>query len=739
MQPQQRHVEVLDHLNGSRIVFSDAGAGGPGHQSPADLTQDVVVISPGLPTPPRSPSHRRSAAERRSSEVNGGGPPVLSFGSYYGQSQSSGAPANGNWSGTAATLPRSARAEERLVKFSGIGPVDETGMPIASRSSVNKPKDWYRSMFRQIHKKAAELEVAESGLWSTDGDAAPCKQPPTKHAAENRRTEVDAFTLSSRGALPDWTQLGDGDKGSDWRRRQPEPKSIYDFDPGRSIVVEGDAQDQWYPYRPPAKAHTPSIEATLVSELSRFEAELDSDIQGLERRLSQKQHRRARGEGPVPAAAQVAGRGHGTSSSTGPKQPVTRAHGAAAASHPVVPGPGVAQRTAPGPTYGTRGPAVEVMEFPPKRDEKKMKAARAKFNFQAQSPKELMLQKGDVVYIHRQVDANWFEGEHHGRVGIFPTTYVEMIPPTEKPTPIKPPSIQVLEYGEALALFNFSADLPVELSFRKGERICVTRQVDDSWLEGRISGTARSGIFPISYVQVVKMPRTKSSEEYPASPSSPLSPGRPLNSPRSPGPFSPNPQTSPSKPCSTSPVQAGQPSSSQAHSGTTAFQTRASGSPAQFSPSNQVFNHWPDPSPGFTPASQQTNHWSAAQPATHNREAASAALRSGQTRPSSQWTSSPKKSVYGSQDDFPTNPSQPRRHIKASPVSQAPSGTSSLLAQQQPYKAVYNYKPQNGDELELREGDIVQVMEKCDDGWFVGTSERTHAFGTFPGNYVAPV
>lgn len=36
------------------------------------------------------------------------------------------------------------------------------------------------------------------------------------------------------------------------------------------------------------------------------------------------------------------------------------------------------------------------------------------------------------------------------------------------------------------------------------------------------------------------------------------------------------------------------------------------------------------------------------------------------------------------------------------------------------YKAVYNYKPQNSDELELREGDVVQVVEKCDDGWFVG-------------------
>ena len=40
------------------------------------------------------------------------------------------------------------------------------------------------------------------------------------------------------------------------------------------------------------------------------------------------------------------------------------------------------------------------------------------------------------------------------------------------------------------------------------------------------------------------------------------------------------------------------------------------------------------------------------------------------------------------------------------------------------YKAVYNYKPQNSDELELREGDIVQVMEKCDDGWFVGKKGR---------------
>uniref|UniRef100_A0A671U3E8 Sorbin and SH3 domain containing 3 n=1 Tax=Sparus aurata TaxID=8175 RepID=A0A671U3E8_SPAAU len=248
-----------------------------------------------------------------------------------------------------------------------------------------------------------------------------------------------------------------------------------------------------------------------------------------------------------------------------------------------------------------------------------MKAARAKFSFQAQSPKELTLQKGDIVYIHRQVDANWFEGEHHGRAGIFPTTYVEILPPSVKPTPIKPPTLQVLDYGEAVALFNFNADLPVELSFRKGEVIDITRRVDDKWLEGRISGTSRSGIFPASYVQVNKMPRTKySTDDYSPGPMSPVSPG-----PQSPG----RPLHSP---CPRSPL-----------------------------------------SP-YTPTSL-----------------------------------SPKP------EHSPLKPSSPVPY--GSPASQSRSPT---------FKAVYNYKPQNSDELELREGDIVQVMEKCDDGWFVGKKGR---------------
>jgi len=55
------------------------------------------------------------------------------------------------------------------------------------------------------------------------------------------------------------------------------------------------------------------------------------------------------------------------------------------------------------------------------------------------------------------------------------------------------------------------------------------------------------------------------------------------------------------------------------------------------------------------------------------------------------------------------------------------------------YRVLFEYMPRHIDELHIDTGDVVQVMEKCDDGWYVGTSESTGEFGTFPGNYVEPV
>ena len=55
------------------------------------------------------------------------------------------------------------------------------------------------------------------------------------------------------------------------------------------------------------------------------------------------------------------------------------------------------------------------------------------------------------------------------------------------------------------------------------------------------------------------------------------------------------------------------------------------------------------------------------------------------------------------------------------------------------HRAIYSYTHTNDDEVDLKVGDIVYVLEKCDDGWYVGTCERTGSFGTFPGNYVVTI
>ncbi|KAF6317913.1 sorbin and SH3 domain containing 1 [Rhinolophus ferrumequinum] len=255
------------------------------------------------------------------------------------------------------------------------------------------------------------------------------------------------------------------------------------------------------------------------------------------------------------------------------------------------------------------GDLLNIDDTAKRKSGSEMRPARAKFDFKAQTLKELPLQKGDIVYIYKQIDQNWYEGEHHGRVGIFPRTYIELLPPAEKAQPKKLTPLQVLEYGEAIAKFNFNGDTQVEMSFRKGERITLLRQVDENWYEGRIPGTSRQGIFPITYVDVIKRPLVKNPVDY-------------IDLPFS---------SSPSRSATASPQQ---------------------------------------------PQAQQRR-------VTPDRSQAS-------------------------QDLFS-------------------------------YQALYSYIPQNDDELELRDGDIVDVMEKCDDGWFVGTSRRTRQFGTFPGNYVKPL
>ncbi|XP_033617177.1 sorbin and SH3 domain-containing protein 1 isoform X33 [Fukomys damarensis] len=299
------------------------------------------------------------------------------------------------------------------------------------------------------------------------------------------------------------------------------------------------------------------------------------------------------------------------------------------------------------------GDLLNIDDTAKRKSGSEMRPARAKFDFKAQTLKELPLQKGDIVYIYKQIDQNWYEGEHHGRVGIFPCTYIELLPPAEKAQPKKLPPVQVLEYGEAIAKFNFNGDTQVEMSFRKGERITLLRQVDENWYEGRIPGTSRQGIFPITYVDVLKRPLLKNPMDY-------------IDLPYS---------------------------SSPSHSATASPQEAVC---------NEIIN-----------IAEKSVHYcsTVSHPLDFHHKVS---------------PSDNKPSLIISQ--------QPQAQQRR--VTPDRSQTSQDLFS---YQALYSYTPQNDDELELRDGDIVDVMEKCDDGWFVGTSRRTRQFGTFPGNYVKPL
>ncbi|XP_037661169.1 sorbin and SH3 domain-containing protein 1 isoform X43 [Choloepus didactylus] len=522
--------------------------------------------------------------------------------------------------------------------------MDEVGIPLRN---TERSKDWYKNMFKQIHKLNRDTpeenpyfptykfpELPEIQQISEDDDSdlysprysfsEDTKSPISVPRSKSEMSYIDGEKVVKRSATlplparssslkssPERNDWEPPDKKVDTRKYRAEPKSIYEYQPGKSSVLTNERMSRdispeeidlknepWYKFFSELEFGKPSSGVSPTPETSseppgyiyssNFHAvkrESDGasgDLTSLENERQIYKSVLEGGDIPLQGLS-------------GLKRPSSSA----------------STKDSESPRHFIPADYLEsTEEFIRRRyDDKEMRPARAKFDFKAQTLKELPLQKGDIVYIYKQIDQNWYEGEHHGRVGIFPRTYIELLPPAEKAQPKKLTPVQILEYGEAVAKFNFNGDTQVEMSFRKGERITLLRQVDENWYEGRIPGTSRQGIFPITYVDVIKRPLVKNPMDYADLPFS----------------------SSPSRSATASPQQ---------------------------------------------PQAQQRR-------VTPDRS-------------------------QSSQDLFS-------------------------------YQALYSYIPQNDDELELRDGDIVDVMEKCDDGWFVGTSRRTRQFGTFPGNYVKPL
>ncbi|AWP14335.1 putative protein similar to vertebrate sorbin and SH3 domain containing family [Scophthalmus maximus] len=533
-------------------------------------------------------------------------------------------------------------------------PVNKPTVPVRN---TEKSKDWYKSMFKQIHRIPDDGPTPFGYL--EDVKVVPRSKSDAEVDARGRSMPVPTRS-SSLKPIAKRNEWEPPDKKVDTRKYRAEPKSIFEYEPGKSSVLKLErtsapsfspletASDlQQYSSSKSGHSEVEKDSGSSTGEPSAPECDRhvyksvleggDIPLQGL-RALNKRQG--------SPSSSKDSSPAHGES----PDEVLRRRHGdkekileeqrrlkreqeeadTAARRHT-----GIVPTRHQFITNERFGDLLNITDNTEKRKSGiERTPAMARFDFRAESLKELPFQKGDIVYIIRQVDQNWYEGEHHGRVGIFPRSYVELLPPTEKAQPKKSVPVQVLEYGEAVARFNFNGDTVVEMSFRKGERITLIRRVDENWYEGKISGTNRQGIFPVTYVEVNKRPRIKNGVEYQDPPVS-QSPQRSTNA-----------------------------------------------------------------SPQFM--KDEDDH--------HGRSSRSPVM------------------LFDVQDNNNVNSfAQPHSHSSSPEPGRLNCGI---------FQALYSYVPQNEDELELREGDLVSVMEKCDDGWFVGTSKRTKQFGTFPGNYV---
>ncbi|XP_039186628.1 sorbin and SH3 domain-containing protein 2 isoform X5 [Crotalus tigris] len=478
---------------------------------------------------------------------------------------------------TTTTIPICRTSEEEkkvtVIKaphYAGIGPVDESGIPTAIRTTVDRPKDWYKTMFKQIHmvhKPDDDTDMYNTSYAYNTGNlsqslsaqAHPVAKtqtyrPLTKSTSDNG---TEAFKVSSplpppvppvrpwQRSAPEKNEWEPPDRKVDTRKFRSEPRSIFEYEPGKSSILEHERptdrinpddidleNEPWYKFfselefgRPPPKKLLDYVQDNppgFSKETSLYYSPTDRHVDRPSSSAStSSDYRKRRKSEPTVTQQKVhpdqnvnrytLGRTDTQSTYSTLRKPVTT-------SSPSSPSRAKDQES-PG-NYSSA--FTDVSRCIPKErrgtPDRERLPARAVYDFKAQTSKELPFKKGDTVYILRKVDQNWYEGEHYGRVGIFPISYVEKLIPPEKAQPARPPPpAHVAEIGEAIAKYNFNADTNVELSLRKGDKVILLRRVDQNWYEGKLPGTNKQGIFPVSYVEVKKS-MARGENEYPVPP-----------------------------------------------------------------------------------------------------------------------------------------------------------------------------------------------------------------------------
>ncbi|XP_044253854.1 E3 ubiquitin-protein ligase SH3RF1-like isoform X2 [Tribolium madens] len=377
--------------------------------------------------------------------------------------------------------------------------------------------------------------------------------------------------------------------------------------------------------------------------------------------------------------------------------------------------------------------------------------AKALYDYEQKEAGDLSFKRGEVILLRKRIDAHWYQGECGGKQGLFPLSYVQIITPLPSHIP------------QCKALYDFQTDKHEEegcLTFKEGDIINVIRRVDENWAEGKLDG--RIGIFPLTFVELNSLARSlmKLSTNAQPGPSrvAPPTPTTEDSTPLIPTDHSrtivPQQQTQNQQLfVQQTPVHQGlatSDSSSTVSSGSSSTTTPNVSSSNTSSNSSTAPSSPASPPPRTQPPLARTlvqkpdlllNSPACSTP----QRSPNTATSHSDNRSSSHQHNKEKRHSFTSLTPGTFNKNTHRHSAEivtseiASPSSHGhkrPSNEDEIKLPA-PYVALYPYKPQKADELELRKGAIYMVTERCQDGWYKGTSNRTQKCGVFPGNYVA--
>ncbi|XP_011446470.3 E3 ubiquitin-protein ligase SH3RF3 isoform X2 [Magallana gigas] len=264
----------------------------------------------------------------------------------------------------------------------------------------------------------------------------------------------------------------------------------------------------------------------------------------------------------------------------------------------------------------------------------------------------------------------------------------------------------------ARALFNYEASEQSDLTFKKGDLILLKRQVDENWYQGELN--SQQGFFPASYVQVlvplpVTIPQCRGLYDFDVE------------------------DENDKKDC-------------------LCFKKDEI-----LTVIKRVDSNWIEGKKGekigiFPISFVELND--AAKTLINSKASTN---RSLELSSKGNLVIPPSSAVRQSRSPPPvprTGPDRPRNATDqasgssrdTAPTPSSSRGATSLQDNPGPgnsktkiFVALYNYKPQKEDEVELKKGDYYSVAEACQDGWLKGRCLKTGKAGVFPGNYVQPV